>query len=64
VFTPALVAHDVQRRSLTLTAVPGESLGPKYPLDLSPTRVDAVMDLAVRLRAYDAERRRLRRPSA
>jgi len=61
VLTPALVGHDVQRRSLTFTAVKGEPLGPKYPIDLRLEQVDSLADIGRRLRRFQPERRWFRR---
>lgn len=58
---PRLVAHDVQHRRLTFEAFAGEPLGPKYPHTLEAAQVDAVADLALRLRTYQPRRRWLRR---
>jgi hypothetical protein len=58
---PALVARDVQHRRLTFVALPGQPLGPKYPLDLATAHLDAIIDLAHRLRAYNPDRQWLRR---
>ena len=62
--TPALVAFDVQHRRLTFTAVHGEPLGPKYPMELSADSIDAVAELAQGLRGFNPERRWLRRFNA
>jgi hypothetical protein len=59
--TPALVACDIQRRQLTFVALPGQPLGPKYPLELATSELDAAIDLAHRLRSFNPERRWLRR---
>jgi hypothetical protein len=59
--TPALVAHDVARRSLTFVAVPGEPVGPKYPAALSADQIDAVADLGRRLAPFNPQRRWMRR---
>ena len=59
--TSPLVAWDVHRRQLTFAAVPGQPLGAKYPLRLAPSDVDAMIGIALRLRAYSPQRRWLRR---
>ena len=46
--TPALIGHDVCRRSLTFVAVRGEPLGPKYPRDLPTEQLDAIIELGTR----------------
>jgi hypothetical protein len=56
--TPALVASDTRARRLTFEALPGEPIGPKYPSDLTPADVDAVLHLARALRPYNPPRRR------
>ena len=61
VATPTLVDFDVQRRSLTFTAAVGEPLGPKYPEKLEAEIIDAVVEMAQRLRAFKVERRWFRR---
>jgi thiamine kinase-like enzyme len=43
---------------LTFAAVAGEPLGPKYPHALEPGDLDSMIELAQRLRAYNAPRRR------
>ncbi len=58
---PTLVASDVQHRRLTFVAVPGQPLGPKYPLTLAPGDIHAMIDIASRLRAFKPERRWFRR---
>jgi hypothetical protein len=59
--TPPLVACDVQHRRLTFVAVPGQPLGPKYPLQLATPDLVAMIDIARRLRAFSPRRRWLRR---
>jgi Ser/Thr protein kinase RdoA (MazF antagonist) len=59
--TPALLAFDTPSRSLTFEAVPGNPLGPKYPQDLSPAEIDAILALAHDLEQYNPRRRWLRR---
>jgi hypothetical protein len=59
--TPPLVASGVQHRRLTFVALPGQPLGPKYPLQLATPDVDAMIDIAHRLRAFSPHRRWLRR---
>lgn len=59
--TPRLVGHDVQHRSLTFVAVAGQPVGPKYPLELAVEEIDGMVDLSRRLRAYNPNRRWLRR---
>lgn len=61
VSSPRLLAHSVHRRSLTFDAVQGEALGPKYPLALGSTEIDAICAIATRLRGYQPRRRWLRR---
>ena len=61
VHRPALVARDVQHRRLTFAALPGQPLGPKYPLELAVEHIDAIVDLAHRLRTFKPERRWFRR---
>lgn len=56
--TPLLVGHDARRRSLTIEAAAGDPLGPKYPDDLAPDRVDAMIDVADRLHHFEPRRRR------
>jgi hypothetical protein len=56
--TPVLVGHDVQHRRLAFEAVDGEPLGPKYPHELAPDQVDAIVGLAVRLGGYRPRPRR------
>jgi hypothetical protein len=58
---PVLVASDVQHRRLIFVAVPGQPLGPKYPLTLATEDIDAMIDIARRLRAFNPERRWFRR---
>ena len=62
--TPSLLGHDVQSRQLSFVAVAGEPIGPKYPLHLPAEQVDAIVDLAKRLRPYNPKRRWLRRLSS
>ena len=59
--TPALVARDVSRRSLTFVAVPGDPVGPKYPAALSTEQIDAIADLGRRLGPFNPHRRWMRR---
>ncbi len=59
--TPALVDFDVQHRRLTFVALPGQPLGPKYPLTLAAPDIDAAIHLAHRLRSFNPKRRWLRR---
>jgi hypothetical protein len=59
--TPPLVACNVQHRQLTFVAVPGQPLGPKYPLELATPDVDAMIGIAHRLRSFNPRRRWLRR---
>lgn len=60
VLTPALVDFDVQRRQLTFEAVQGETLGPKYPSELSERSIREVVELAGSLKDFDPRRRWLR----
>lgn len=55
---PRLLSHDVQERLLVFEAVPGDPLGPKYPHDLDPDQMDAMIDLADRLHHFEPRRRR------
>jgi Ser/Thr protein kinase RdoA (MazF antagonist) len=59
--TPALVAHNVQTRSLTFEALAGEPIGPKYPHDLTDTDIDAILAIERRLAPFNPRRRWLRR---
>ena len=61
VLTPRLVASNVQHRRLTFVAVSGQPLRPKYPLQLATSEVDAMIDIAHRLRAFGPQRRWWRR---
>ena len=62
--TPPMVGHSARTRGLTFAAVAAEPLGPKYPLDLRGEQVDAMVELALRLRSYSPRRRWLRRFNA
>jgi hypothetical protein len=59
--TAPLVDLDVQLRQLTFVSVSGQPLGPKYPLRLAMSDVDAMIDIVHRLRAFNPRRRWLRR---
>jgi len=61
VATPALLAHNVHEQSLTFEALRGIPLGPKYPRDLGPAEIDAILAFARDLEAYNPRRRWLRR---
>ena len=61
VFTAALVAHEVQSRSLTFEALPGAPLGPKYAQELAGSDIDAILAMARELERYRPKRRWLRR---
>lgn len=58
--SPALVAHR-RNRALVVEAIDGDALGPKFPDQLAPGDVDAMIDLAVRLGGYRPRRRWFRR---
>jgi hypothetical protein len=58
---PRLLSHDRQRATLTFEAVAGEPLGPKYPLDLAPADVSAMVAVAKATRSYPHRPRWLRR---
>jgi tRNA A-37 threonylcarbamoyl transferase component Bud32 len=61
VATPALINYDVHTRSLTFEALPGAPLGPKYPQELAPAEIDAILSFGHQLRSYTPRRRWLRR---
>ena len=61
VVTAALVAHDVQTRSLTFEALAGDPVGPKYPEQIADADIDAIVALARDLEPYNPRRRWLRR---
>jgi Phosphotransferase enzyme family len=58
--TPALVDFDVQHRRLTFEAVRGETLGPKYPTELSELEIVEMVELARSLQQFNPRRRWLR----
>jgi tRNA A-37 threonylcarbamoyl transferase component Bud32 len=58
--TPALVDFDVQHRRLTFEAVRGETLGPKYPTELSELEIVEMVELARSLQQSNPSRRWLR----
>lgn len=53
-----LVDHDVQHRSLTFEAAPGQPLGPKYPHDLDEGQIDGMVDIADQLHGFRLPPRR------
>jgi aminoglycoside phosphotransferase (APT) family kinase protein len=56
--TPRLVRADRRRRVLVYEAVQGETVGPKFPLELDDASIDALVDLAVRMPTYRPARSR------
>jgi aminoglycoside phosphotransferase len=58
--TPALVDFDVQHRRLTFDAVQGETLGPKYPTELSELEIAGMVELFRSLQQFNPRRRWLR----
>ena len=59
--TATCVGSDRHRRTLTFEAINGSPLGPKYPAQLEPAAIDAMLDLITPLRSYRPRRRWLRR---
>jgi Phosphotransferase enzyme family len=58
--TPALVDFDVQHRRLTFEAVQGETLGSKYPTEISELEIVQMVKLARSLQHFSPRRRWLR----
>ena len=55
---PRLVGFDRRSRALTFEALPGDPVGPKYPLALAPATIDEMADLARAMQHYRPPRRR------
>jgi hypothetical protein len=58
--TPALVDFEVQHRRLIFEAVQGETLGTKYPIELSEPEIIGMEQLARSLQDFGLRRRWLR----
>lgn len=59
--TPRLIASSWRARSITLEAIGGAPLGPKYPEELTSEDVDDLADLVDAMGCYAPRRRWLRR---
>jgi hypothetical protein len=59
--TPRLVGHDRSARTLEFEAIAGRRVGPKFPLDLTSSDLDGLINLATALRTYRHRPRWLRK---
>lgn len=59
--TPRLLGYSTRSRSLTVEAVEGKPLGPKFPVALGAGEVDELVTLAKRLEPYRPRRKWFRR---
>jgi hypothetical protein len=59
--TARLIGHDRKSLTLELSAVPGNRLGPKFPLELREADLEGLIGLATALRSYRPRPRWLRK---